>query len=320
MLKCLLSFVLYLIFSDVSAQFLSGIWSGKGDYITGQSITTVMKKMAASKNISIRFSENGTVSGTLNTTYDKAAATLGTNNFDQTFILRGNYDPSKKILLLVITQIKNELPDTTATDNVFKKPDSLYYAITLAVSEGKWILKGTADKILNKNYSGEWIGSSRGEGLGMNISDAISLHLLPLRIILENDSLPLPKMPVIASSDTIAVRKKHILQTIVLDTNYIKIDLYDNGEIDGDIATIILDGKTILAHQLLSDKAATLTVTLSKNKTEHLLELFADNLGSIPPNTALLVLTCKNKRYEINLSSDTAENGCVKLIFKIPKR
>ena len=315
MSKCLLSFFLCLLFSGIFAQPFSGVWSGRGDYIAGQAITTVMKKMGASKNISIRLSENGIVSGTLNTTYNKAAATLVTNNFDQSFILRGNYDPLKKILLLVITQIKNELPDTT-NDNGFKKPDSLYYSITPAVSEGKWIWKGTADNLLNKNHSNEWIGSSKGEGLGMNVGDALSLHLLPLRIILENDSLPLPKIPAIALPDTVVIRKKHILQTIVLDTNYIKIDLYDNGEIDGDIATIILDGKTILAHQLLSDKAAALTVTLSKNIAEHLLELFADNLGSIPPNTALLVLTCKNKRYEITLSSDTAENGCVKLIFK----
>jgi hypothetical protein len=54
---------------------------------------------------------------------------------------------------------------------------------------------------------------------------------------------------------------------------------------------------------------------LSKD-TEHTLELFADNEGTIPPNTALLVLTCGTKRYEVNLASDEKTNGSVKLLFK----
>jgi hypothetical protein len=91
--------------------------------------------------------------------------------------------------------------------------------------------------------------------------------------------------------------------------------MYDNGEVDGDIATLILDGNVIINNQLLSTKAASITLNISRDQKEHLLELYANNLGSIPPNTALVVLTCNRKRYEINLSSNGTQNGSVKLIL-----
>ena len=71
-----------------------------------------------------------------------------------------------------------------------------------------------------------------------------------------------------------------------------------------------------MEKKLLSTIAASISINLSPDPAGHLLELFANNLGSIPPNTALLVLTCKRKRYEINLSSTETVNGGVKLLFK----
>jgi hypothetical protein len=111
-------------------------------------------------------------------------------------------------------------------------------------------------------------------------------------------------------------RKTVIRRSITLDSCCFKIELYDNGEIDGDIATILLDGEPIISKQLLSTKSVSIDINLSKQKNkEHTLELFADNLGLIPPNTALLVLTCNKKRYEITLSSTEEINEAVYLIF-----
>jgi hypothetical protein len=112
------------------------------------------------------------------------------------------------------------------------------------------------------------------------------------------------------------IRETKIQRTVALDTSFVKIDLYDNGDIDGDIATLVLDGKIILNKQLLAATASTIYVNLSRQNPEHTLELVANNMGSIPPNTALLILTCKGKRYEINLTSTEKANGSVRLIFK----
>jgi hypothetical protein len=39
--------------------------------------------------------------------------------------------------------------------------------------------------------------------------------------------------------------------------------------------------------------------------------MYAENLGSIPPNTALMVIYDGNKRYEVNIKSTEKTNGSV---------
>ena len=41
------------------------------------------------------------------------------------------------------------------------------------------------------------------------------------------------------------------------------------------------------------------------------LQMYAENLGSIPPNTALMVIYDGNKRYEVNIKSTEKTNGSV---------
>jgi hypothetical protein len=49
----------------------------------------------------------------------------------------------------------------------------------------------------------------------------------------------------------------------------------------------------------------------------HELVMVADNLGSIPPNTSLMVVTANNKRYEIFISSSEQKNA--KIILDLDK-
>ncbi|MES2331409.1 MAG: hypothetical protein V4539_17525 [Bacteroidota bacterium] len=311
--------LLCFLLTDLSAQTYPGKWNGGGYYQPGQSMTTVMEKMGGKKLISLDIASSNTVTGTMTVTYDKSKARIANNGGDQLFTIAGRFDVNRKLLLLILTQVKMGMIEAA-----FRNPDSVYYSVELSVRDNKLLLTGAADKTNNRNATAEWAGSSDGEGLGMNISDKIGMHMLPLNIRLEGAYSPPPvSKPATTTGafdgplpDVIVARKIEIQRTIILDTSFIKLDLYDNGEIDGDIATIILDGKIVIDKQLLSAKAATLSVNLSKENSEHILQLFANNLGTIPPNTALLVLTCNKKRYEINLSSNGTVNGSVKLIFK----
>lgn len=121
--------------------------------------------------------------------------------------------------------------------------------------------------------------------------------------------------PVITATIESKQRVRDFQRTIALDSSVVKLEMYDNGEVDGDIATLILDGKEIISKQLLSTTPATVYVTLALDIPEHVLELYAHNLGAIPPNTALVVLTCNKKRFEIHLQSTEKVNGSVKLTF-----
>lgn len=52
-----------------------------------------------------------------------------------------------------------------------------------------------------------------------------------------------------------------------------------------------------------------LDITPGKNNE---LLMFAENLGNIPPNTALMVITDGSKRYEVRLAADLKNNASVR--------
>lgn len=112
-------------------------------------------------------------------------------------------------------------------------------------------------------------------------------------------------------------RRKDIVKTIIITEPTFKLDFYDNGVVDGDSITVFYNGKIVLSHQRLSEKPITITLSMDKDATENIVTMYADNLGSIPPNTALMVVTDGGKRYEVRIESDTEKSGSV--IFKPAK-
>ncbi len=109
-------------------------------------------------------------------------------------------------------------------------------------------------------------------------------------------------------------RRKNIVKTIVIEQPTFRVDFYDNGEIDGDSITVFYNGKAVLTKKRLSDKPISLTLTLDKNVTENEVVMYAENLGTIPPNTALMIVTDGSKRYEVRMESDLGKSGSV--VFK----
>ncbi len=72
--------------------------------------------------------------------------------------------------------------------------------------------------------------------------------------------------------------------------------------------SVYFDGKLLVDKQRLSEKAIEVQIELQDNDI-HELTLFAENLGGIPPNTALIVVTAGSKRYELRSSADLKKNA-----------
>ena len=107
---------------------------------------------------------------------------------------------------------------------------------------------------------------------------------------------------------------KEISRIVVTDRK-IKLEVYDNGTIDGDTVSIFYNSKMIMSHRRLSGNPITIDVTLDENTSLHSIVLFAENLGSIPPNTALIIFTTPaGKRYELFSSATLQQNA--ELIFE----
>ncbi|MFZ1312310.1 MAG: hypothetical protein WAR38_05565, partial [Chitinophagaceae bacterium] len=46
--------------------------------------------------------------------------------------------------------------------------------------------------------------------------------------------------------------------------------------------------------------------------------MVGENLGSIPPNTALMIVTAGDKRYQLYLTSDEQKNAMVRFLYEKP--
>lgn len=123
------------------------------------------------------------------------------------------------------------------------------------------------------------------------------------------------KDPVVAEAP-IEKRDNRLTRTIVVERDSIAITLYDNGEIDGDSVTLIYNDKIILQHLRLTDKPHTIYIKIKPGSSRNELVMYAENLGSIPPNTALMVIHDGDKRYELNISSTKDSNGMVAFKLK----
>lgn len=113
-------------------------------------------------------------------------------------------------------------------------------------------------------------------------------------------------------------REKELVKTIELDSSSIQIDLYDNAEIDDDTVSVFLNNTLLLYKQRLTDRPLTVHITAMPD-TDYELMLYADNLGKIPPNTSLMVITAGKKRYEVRLSASEQKSAVIHFKYIKPE-
>lgn len=110
----------------------------------------------------------------------------------------------------------------------------------------------------------------------------------------------------------VAKRTNSSIQSLYFKSDSLQITLYDNGEIDGDTVSVLLNGKVIIAKQGLDIKPNIHTLYFDKDSPDSMmLVMYAENLGSIPPNTGLLVVREGASVYEVRFSADLKSNAAI---------
>lgn len=110
----------------------------------------------------------------------------------------------------------------------------------------------------------------------------------------------------------VATRIIETIQSVYYKSDSLVLTLYDNGEVDGDTVSVLLNGKVIMPMEGLSTKAIRKTIYITKDMPDSLqLIMYAENLGSIPPNTGLLVVHDGDDVYEIRFSGDLQKNAAI---------
>lgn len=67
---------------------------------------------------------------------------------------------------------------------------------------------------------------------------------------------------------------------------------------------------------MLSYKPITFTIHTDESSPVHEFVMVAENLGTIPPNTASMVITAGSKRYDLFITSSEQKNAMVVIEYK----
>lgn len=111
-------------------------------------------------------------------------------------------------------------------------------------------------------------------------------------------------------------RKKVFTKEIPVEGDSIQLHFYDNAEVDGDSITIYLNNKMLFTHVRLSANPYIVTLPVKDLAESNELVMVAENLGSIPPNTALMIAMVAGKRYEAYLESTEGSSSLIRFTQK----
>ncbi len=121
--------------------------------------------------------------------------------------------------------------------------------------------------------------------------------------------------------DVLQKRENVLAQSFMVDSQDVKIEFYDNGQIDGDTISVYHNNIRIVNSQRLTYSPITMQIRIQKENPTYEFIVVAENLGSVPPNTALVIITSGSKHYEINIASDEQRNAKIMLNYqKAPSR
>jgi hypothetical protein len=179
-----------------------------------------------------------------------------------------------------------------------------------------------------ENYTGEFVMAAKTDVISLQIKNLTAgicgndFAADDIEIIQCSQPIPEPVQAPIrepSKKDTfialmpkiIETRANPVIQQIKTDETELNIELYDNGEIDGDTVSIYHNNNLVISHAGISTKPVTLKLKVDKVHPHHELVMVADNLGRIPPNTSLMIITAGKKRYEIFISSSEQKNAKV---------
>lgn len=108
-------------------------------------------------------------------------------------------------------------------------------------------------------------------------------------------------------------RENVVINEIEVESDSLLVSVYDNGEVDGDIISLFYNKNLIVFNQKLTHKSLKINLRLDSLQAFNEISMFAENLGLIPPNTALMVISDGKNRFELRVSSNLEKNATIRI-------
>lgn len=124
-------------------------------------------------------------------------------------------------------------------------------------------------------------------------------------------------VPVLTIEEKFQSREKKLVTEIPLAGDSVELMFYDNAEIDGDSISLFLNNTLIFTHILLAADPYIIKIPVTDLNEQTELTMVAENLGKIPPNTALMIAYVEGKRYEAMMESTNNSSAMIRFTKKL---
>jgi hypothetical protein len=118
------------------------------------------------------------------------------------------------------------------------------------------------------------------------------------------------------AAEKVTSRKPLLIHEFSFSGDSLDLKFYDNGIVDGDTISVLLDDQIIISKEQLRTEAIERKLQIPAAKDSLLLTMYAENLGTYPPNTGILVIRDGKSRVEIRFMGDMENNPVIRLSRK----
>ncbi len=183
------------------------------------------------------------------------------------------------------------------------------------VSTSTFLIESFLKKFLNKNQTKISIKTQSSNKITTD-KDSISKKVDTLTNI---PQMTLPKVNLFESikPEVLTKRENKISATVQVNSKKIKILFFDNGVIDNDTISVFLNSHMIINKKRVSTQPISFEINFNDSIKKYEIIATADNLGEIPPNTALMIIEADKKRIEIPIVVDFKVNAKIIVEYDI---
>ncbi|BAV10365.1 hypothetical protein SAMN05421788_104264 [Filimonas lacunae] len=199
------------------------------------------------------------------------------------------------------------------------------YILTFSTSNQKDSLTGTWTAA-SADDCGAGVGKfARTKPIFTKKADADSVEAITHIITLPKDGIDVRKdLAQVVSKDKLKKeaefqlmlsRSRTLIQSIPLQSPNIKVLIWDNNVLDGDNISLYFNKELILNRKRITAEPIELEIKAVRGQENELI-MYANNLGDIPPNTAMMRVYANGKQYEVFMSSDEHSNGIIRFTME----
>jgi hypothetical protein len=325
MLRTILSAIILLSVHQGFSQSISGSWYGRADVnkagVNNNYLTELIVTQKGDEVTGIfgYYFKDSYQSFYIRGTYDKKTRQVIIKNLPVIFYgssstREGVECPMSFEGTLIVSQVKNTLKGNFQSIDKYKYtcPEiRVNMALDVATPEDSVLKNTTAGKKFWKPQVEDFVVTSPVNNKPITV---------PADVIAGNSPVTAAVAPAVVDEVTekkliekFESRKNIYSKDIEIEGDSVRISFYDNGDIDGDSISVFLNKNPVLVKHFINDRALNIYLALDSTKEINELGMLAENLGKIPPNTALMIITDGINRHEIYLSSSLTQNATIRL-------